>query len=282
MAAQLHSQGNAIERYAHMRGALELYGVLPDGLSAAQQQALAEQQARERVIQQRILQAPQARQVVVPAAVIEQAITTLAQRFEGGDAFADTLAHNGLDRHGLYLALEHELRVEAALEQILADQCRIGDTELEIYYLQHLESFALPETRSARQILITLNDDYAENSRAQVEQRLAELMSTIDNIKDFAQQAARYSECPTAMHEGVLGRIKPGQLFPALDKALFALAEGEMSHIVESPLGLHLLWCEQIHPAETLPFRQVSDKLRDHLEQKARKRFLKRWLQQGI
>ena len=281
MAMPLLSQGSAIERYARMRGALELFGALPDGLSAAQQQALAEQQARERVIQQRILQASQARQVVVPAEVIEQAITTLAQRFEDAEAFADTLAHNGLDRHGLYLALEHELRVEAALEQILAEHSHISDTELEIYYLQHLERFTLPETRSARQILITLNDDYAENTRAQVEQRLAELVSQIGTIKDFAHLAARHSECPTAMHEGVLGRVKPGQLFPSLDMALFTLAEGEMSGIIESPLGLHLLWCEQIHPAETLPFQQVSDKLRDHLEQTARKRYLKRWLQQS-
>ena len=281
MAAQLYSQGDAIACYARMRGALELYGELPDALTATQQQTLAEQQARERLIQQRILQAPQARQVVVPREVVEQAISTLAERFDNADTFADTLAHNGLDRHGLYLALEHELRVEAALEQILAEESRISDTELEIYYLQHLERFTLPETRTARQILITLNDDYAENTREQAHARLSALSAQIHSEADFRRLAERHSECPSAMHEGRLGRIKPGQLFPALEKVLFALEEGALSAITESPVGLHLLWCEAIHPAETLPFTQVRDKLRDHLEQNARKRHLKRWLQQA-
>lgn len=280
MNAVLNLNTRAAERYARLRVALALFGTPPSELNATQAQQLQQQLRREQVIQQQILKAPQAMACTVPESVLEQAFGELKNRFEDEEGFLATLQHNDLDPAALREALFYELRVEAVLEALLAAECRIGDTELEIYYLQHLENFTLPETRSARQILITLNDDYAENSREQVEQRLREMMARIETITDFGHQAARHSECPTAMQEGVLGRVKPGQLFPSLEKALFALAEGEMSDIVESPLGMHLLWCEQIHPAETLPFRQVSDKLRDHLEQKARKRYLKRWLQQ--
>lgn len=280
MAAQLYSERDAIECYARMRGALELFGELPDQLDPVQQQELTRQQARERAIQQRIMQAPEASRVVVPAEVIEQSIATLAARFDSRDAFQHTLEQNGLDMQGLHVALHHELLVDTVLEQILAEQCRISDTEVEIYYLQHIDRFSLPETRIARQILITLNDDYAENTRVQAQARMTSLLEQIHSEADFRRLAMRHSECPSAMHEGLLGRIKPGQLFPELERALYALPEGGLSSITESPVGLHLLWCETIHAGGTLPFEQVREKLRERLEERCRKQYLADWLRQ--
>lgn len=280
MAAQLYSERDAIECYARMRGALELFGELPDQLDPVQQQELTRQQARERAIQQRIMQAPEASRVVVPAEVIEQSIATLAARFDSRDDFQHTLEQNGLDMQGLHVALHHELLVDTVLEQILAEQCRISDTEVEIYYLQHIDRFSLPETRIARQILITLNDDYAENTRVQAQARMASLLEQIHSEADFRRLAMRHSECPSAMHEGLLGRIKPGQLFPELERALYALPEGGLSSITESPVGLHLLWCETIHAGGTLPFEQVREKLRERLEERCRKQYLADWLRQ--
>lgn len=280
MAAQLYSERDAIECYARMRGALELFGELPDQLDPVQQQELTRQQARERAIQQRIMQAPEASRVVVPAEVIEQSIATLAARFDSRDDFQHTLEQNGLDMQGLHVALHHELLVDTVLEQILAEQCRISDTEVEIYYLQHIDRFSLPETRIARQILITLNDDYAENTRVQAQARMTSLLEQIHSEADFRRLAIRHSECPSAMHEGLLGRIKPGQLFPELERALYALPEGGLSSITESPVGLHLLWCETIHSGGTLPFEQVREKLRERLEERCRKQYLADWLRQ--
>lgn len=280
MAARPIAQHDPISRYARLRSALELFGELPDALDAKRQQELSRQQHREYQIQQRILASPQAHRVHVPAEVVEQAVQTLSARFDDHDAFRRALEHSGLDTQGLYHAIEHELRVETALEHILASSCQISAVEVEIYYLQHQERFSLPETRTARQILITINEDYVENTREHAHRHLRRIADEISCLDDFARQAERYSECPSAMQQGVLGRVRPGMLFPSLEKALFALPSGQMSAVVESPLGLHLLWCESIHPAENIPFESVREKLHEHLEQRARKRYLKSWLQQ--
>ena len=156
----------------------------------------------------------------------------------------------------------------------------IGDITIRDGF-QHLEKFELPETRTARHILVTINEEYAENCREQALQRITEIQhSLLEQGEDFSALAQRHSECPTAMQEGLLGRIKPGQLYPELDKALFEMEEGELSEIIESPVGLHLLWCEQIHAAERRCFSELKDKLRDHLEKKKRKRLLQEWLRQ--
>ena len=80
------------------------------------------------------------------------------------------------------------------------------------------------------------------------------------------------------MEGGQLGKISAGQLYPALDAALFKLSAGQLSGVLESELGFHLLLCEAIHPAKTLPFDQVHERIHQALEQRRRKEQQKQWL----
>ena len=268
--------------YAMLRVSLETFGKTPASLADDEYKQVLQQVNRELAIGKRVLQAREATGVVIPETVVTQAIDTLTQRYDSEEVFLQALDANGLDRKSLHQALEYELKIETVLEKILSERAAVSDAEVEIYYLQHLDKFELPETRTARHILITVNEEYAENSREQASQRIVEIQSQVrDCFEKFKELAQRHSECPTAMHEGLLGRIKPGQLYPELDVCLFEMQEGELSDVIESPVGLHLLLCEQIHDAERRGFSEVKGKLREHLENKKRKRLLREWLQQN-
>jgi peptidyl-prolyl cis-trans isomerase C len=80
------------------------------------------------------------------------------------------------------------------------------------------------------------------------------------------------------MEGGRLGTLNRGQLYPALDAALFELAAGQLSGVLESELGFHLLLCEAIHPAKSLPFDQVRTRIHQALEQRRRKEQQRHWL----
>jgi parvulin-like peptidyl-prolyl isomerase len=128
--------------------------------------------------------------------------------------------------------------------------------------------------------LITINDDYPENSRERAMQRINALHNECGNDGSQLKALAQcHSECPSAMKDGLIGRVKQGQLYPQLDAALFAMAEGAVSEVIESEIGLHLLYCEQVHAATTLPFYEVKEKIAGILEQKKRSSLLKQWLQ---
>ncbi|MDD5462304.1 MAG: peptidylprolyl isomerase [Methylococcales bacterium] len=58
--------------------------------------------------------------------------------------------------------------------------------------------------------------------------------------------ALKHSECPTALQGGVSGIVPRGKLCPELDAALFSIKAGEISEIVESEIGFHLVLCQQI------------------------------------
>ena len=271
-----------VTSYTKLRVALELFHKPPASLSDEEYKQMLVQVNRELAIGKRVLEAREAADVVIPDAVVAQAMDSLAKRYDSKDDFLQALEVNDLDQYTLQQALGYELKVEAVLEKILAERAAVSDAEVEIFYLQHLDKFELPETRNARHILITINDEYSENSREQALQRMTELEARLlQQEGEFTELAQRHSECPTAMQEGLLGRIKPGQLYPELDETLFGMEEGELSEIIESPVGLHLLLCEQIHRAERRSFYEVKEKLREHLEKKKRKRLLHEWLQQS-
>lgn len=266
-------------RYAMLRTALAMFKQPPAALDEPRLQQLRQRVKSELAIGQRLLQR-QSASGVIPDASVEQAFSQLAAGFESEEAFENTLAYNGLERDALREALRYELRVEAAMEQLVRSEAAVSEAEAEIYYLQHRERFTLPETRRVSHILITINDDYPENRRERALQRITALHAECAGDGNLLKALAQcHSECPSAMKEGLIGRAKPGQLYPPLDTALFAMAEGAVSEVIESEIGVHILYCEQIHPAVTLPFEQVKAKIITLLEQTKRKRLLKQWLQ---
>ncbi len=266
-------------RYTMLRTALEMFQQPPAELDDSQSKQLQQRVNGELAIGKRLLQQADVAKVMVPEASVEQAFKQLAAGFDDDEAFDKTLAYNGLDRSSLREALRYDLSVEAALEQVVSKQAEVSEEEAEIYYLQHLERFTLPETRTVCHILITVNDDFPDNSTEQVRARMDKLHTQCaSDGQRLKQLAMRHSECPSAMKEGVIGRVKPGQLYPQLDTVLFAMAEGAVSEIIESEVGLHIIYCEAIHPAETLSFEMVKEKVHTMLKSKKRATVLKQRL----
>jgi len=155
----------------------------------------------------------------------------------------------------------------------------VSEEELLGVYEAASERFSRPERRVARHILITINEDFAENRRPAVRQRLAAVATQLaEQRQDFGELARRHSECPTALEGGRLGALTRGQLYPQLDAVLFALDEGAVSDPVESDLGLHLLLCERIEPARAVGFDEVRDALRARLSERRRRAAQQAWL----
>ena len=77
--------------------------------------------------------------------------------------------------------------------------------------------------------------------------------------------ALKYSECPTALNGGLLGTVHRGKLYPELEPVAFALQPGELSAVATSPMGVHLLRCDNIEPARELSLAEATPSIRRHL-----------------
>lgn len=142
-------------------------------------------------------------------------------------------------------------------------------------YFNYQHHFEAPELRTARHILITVNPDYVENTRLAAMARMQEIAGRLrGRANRFHDMARRYSECPTAMEGGCLGEVRRGTLYPELDAELFRVNEGEVSGIVESEIGLHILLCEKIKPGRRTSYSKAAPRVRAVLEEQGLIRIL--------
>lgn len=157
---------------------------------------------------------------------------------------------------------------------------QVDETDARIYYYLHPDKFNQPETREASHILITVNEDFPENRLHEAKKRTEVIASRLQkNPSRFAEQAMKNSECPTAMNGGSLGRVKRDLLFPTLDAMLFKMKAGEVSDVIDSPMGFHVLICEQIHPEGLVPIREALPTILEKLNERNRQNHQKKWLQ---
>ncbi len=266
-------------RYAMLRAASQLFEKPPKALGPDELNKAAQQARREYEIEAKILTSQEAGRVIVPAESVERAYAEVRERYEDEDAFAIDLADNGLDDPRLRAALERQCKVESVLELVGSRSPTVNEIDIALFYHNHLERFQQPERREAYHILISLNPDYPENTREAAEQRLLKIAERLkQKPHEFERLAGRHSECPTAMQGGRLGPVPRGELYPELDAALFALKEGKLSGVVESPMGFHLVWCKSIIPGQTLSLQKASGQIRQVLQARYQRTCQRAWV----
>lgn len=268
-------------QYRLLRISSERFARSPKDLNEEEAKEVRTIAAKEYLIEQAVLSTPEASDVVIPQSQVEKAAEQIAARYEDEADFFLALEENQLRFQDLLLALERELRVEAVMALVAAQAPEVSDTEVNLFYYLHRDKIQREEMRQVRHILVTINPDFEENSRENVEKKIGAVLQRVRKKSNrFAEQAMKHSECPTAMQGGMLGEVKRGTLYPELDEVLFKMRVGEISDVIESPVGLHILFCESITPAGEVPLHQIMDSLREQLQEKERTRYVKQWIQQ--
>lgn len=266
-----------VHAYTELKLAWGLFEKAPEALDPAQKLRLVEVAERQATIERMVLGTREAAGIIVPDRAMANALADIRCRYETDDDFQADLQRLGLDESELNAALRRELRVEMVLDKIAARTPSVTPVDAELYYRTHPEAFDRPEVRRLRHILVTYD---SPEKRQQAVNDLEAVRALNPDDDGFAEKALAHSHCPTAMDGGVLGPVKRGQLFPELEPAAFALAEGEISEVVESPMGLHVIRCDEILPHGLIPFDEIADKLIEKLDERRRARIQKEWLRE--
>lgn len=226
-----------------------------------------------------VLSSDEAKGVIIPERMIDESVALVVSRYANYDEYLHDLTVNGLDERVLCSALNRELIFDAVLQRVALDCVEVSDTEVNLFYEMHRVRFEASERRIARHILITVNPAYPENIYAEALRRMEWIRSKLEGLAHrFHGLAVHYSECPTAVEGGKLGEVKRGQLYAALDEMLFSMMEGEISPIVESELGLHILLCEKIRHEKSLSPSQLEPGIRQLLRGRRKRNRQREWI----
>ncbi|MFH1493540.1 MAG: SurA N-terminal domain-containing protein [Pseudomonadota bacterium] len=177
---------------------------------------------------------------------------------------------------------EFKLPEQARLEYVvlsaenLAEQVTVSEEEVAAYYKEHASQFGQPEERQASHILINLaaNASAADKTAALDKARkvLQEAKKSPDN---FAQLAKQYSQdSGSAAQGGDLGYFGRGAMVKSFEDAAFKMAAGEISDLVQSEFGYHIIKLTAIKPAKLRTLQDVHGEISLELKkQKAGKKF---------
>ena len=226
-----------------------------------------------------VLDSDEAEGLVISETQLNASLNEVASRYDNPEEFNRDLENNGLDESVLRRALYRELVFDSVMQKVAARSADVSELDARLFYEMHHERFETPEQRVARHILITVNPDFPENEHAAARARMEVVVEKLAGRSNrFAEFAKRYSECPTAMQGGKLGEVTRGQLYTELDAVLFGMQENQISRIVETELGLHILLCEKIKPAKRVPFAKAAPRVYQLLQERQQRNCQKAWL----
>ena len=141
------------------------------------------------------------------------------------------------------------------------------------YYARHQAQFRSPDIYEASHILFAALPADAEGYARARDDAAAMLAELHNHPERFAELAGLHSRCPSGAQGGNLGQITTGQTTPEFEKALIALAPGQMcAEPVATRYGFHIIRLERKHDGRLLPYEMVAERIADYLRESVRRR----------
>ena len=140
------------------------------------------------------------------------------------------------------------------------------------------DQFSEPEQVRASHILIKVDPDASQEEKNAARQKIEDILANVKAGQDFAELAKQYSECPTNQKGGDLGFFPRGVMVASFEEVAFTLNKDEISGIVETPFGYHIVKVTDKKSQRKVSFEEAKDRLRQELLQQKSSNEINKWI----
>lgn len=155
----------------------------------------------------------------------------------------------------------------------------VTDADANKFYTDNPQYFQQPEQVQASHILIKTDEKADEATKAAAKAKAEELLKKVKAGGDFAALAKENSDCPSKERGGDLGLFGRGQMTPPFETAAFAMKVGDISDIVETQFGYHIIKLTDKKDAKTISFAEAKPKIMNHLKSQGMGQFANKFRQ---
>jgi peptidyl-prolyl cis-trans isomerase D len=161
-----------------------------------------------------------------------------------------------------------KLKYLAFTYENVGKKIEIDPAEIDAYYNANKNLFTKREQRHARHILFKAEKDDPEELRQEKKAKAAEVLKLAKKGEDFSQLAKQYSEGPSREGGGDLGFFEKGSMVAPFDAAVFAMKPGDISDVITTRYGYHIIKLEEVKPAAVQQLQDVKEKIVQILQRK--------------
>lgn len=201
---------------------------------------------------------------------VEASLRRMTEEAGGPAKLRAILERQGQNVQQLRAEIRRGKRVDKLVEKVTADTPEPTDREAEEFFAAHRGEFGTAEQVRAQHILVTPKSDSPEDDLAAIA-KIREIRERILAGSDFSTEAAAHSDCPSGKSAGgSLGWFSRGMMVKEFDEAAFKMKVGELSDVVKTQFGYHVIYKNDAQPESVPDFNDVRERVKDILRHQRR------------
>ena len=190
-----------------------------------------------------------------------------------------------LEREGRSLkSYKNHIRDQIMVSKItrfeVGNRVKISDKSIIKYYKEHQADLWQDGKVKARHILFIAERGSSEKIRREKLQLAKAVLSELKKGNDFSELAMEYSEDVSASNGGDLGYVERGKMVPEFEEAVFSLKSGQVSDIVETQYGYHIIMAEEVLLGKTFTFNESKERIQQILGMQKQEQAYKDWMKE--
>ena len=214
----------------------------------------------------------------------EDAVDAAVEEIKKKNNLADGQLLEMLKREGRTLkSYKNHIRDQIMVSKItwfeIGNRVKVSEKSIIKYYKKNQKEFWEEGKVRARHILfISERGSFDEKSRRSKLRQAKKVLSEIRKGSDFSKLAIKYSEDVSASSGGDVGFVKRGKMVREFEEAVFSLKPGQISDIVETEYGYHIIKVEEVLPGKTLTLKDVKNRIHKILSMQKQKQVYDDWI----
>ena len=205
---------------------------------------------------------------------VEKELDKIKAQFHKPGEFEKAMKKNDISIDTIKNDIKTRLAINKLLEMELGNKKVATEKDIKTFYDNNPNFFKTQESVKASHILIKVAPESDEESIAEARKKAEDILAKAKSGKNFGELAKKYSEGPSASNEGDLGFFIRGQMVKPFEDAAFSLKNGEISDIVSSRFGFHIIKVFDHKKEGTTPYDEVRDSIAQYLTKLGREKFM--------
>jgi peptidyl-prolyl cis-trans isomerase SurA len=225
------------------------------------------------------LQEGKKRGLEVDDSAVEAAVNNIEKKngLQEGQ-LAVMLASEGRSMESYKNHIRNQILLSKVVRFEMGNRVNISERKITKYYHNNQKDFWEPGKARVRHILILTEEGLSADKKKEKYLLVKGILREVKGGRDFAAAAKEYSEDISASEGGDVGFVEKGKMVPEFESAVYGMKEGEISDIVETEYGYHIIKVEKVLSGRTLPLKDVKNKIQFILSSKKQKSAYEEWM----